>query len=122
MICPSLEDFVSYNGLRPLGNMICPSSEDFAAYNGIRLLGNMICPSSEDFVTYNGLRPARPIEKTMSIQKREMISGERRNTLSLDLCVPILSMIFGKINGAKANSLGRIVGCLTSLYVGISSY
>ena len=60
----------------------------------------------------------------MSIQKCEMISGERRNTRSLDLCVLILSMIFGKINGAKANSLGRLfapcfqnVGRLISEYV-----
>ena len=36
-------------------NMICPSSEDFVLYNGLRPLGNMICPSSEDFVSYNGL-------------------------------------------------------------------
>jgi hypothetical protein len=42
MICPSSEDFVSYNGLRLQGNMICPSSEDFVAYNGLRPLGNMI--------------------------------------------------------------------------------
>jgi hypothetical protein len=42
MICLSSEDFVSYNGLRLLGNMICPSSEDFVAYNGLRPLGNMI--------------------------------------------------------------------------------
>ena len=58
----------------------------------------------------------------MSIQKCEMISGERRNTRSLDLCVLILSMIFGKINGAKANSLGRLFGRLSFLYVGVSSY
>ncbi len=37
---------------------------------------------------------------------REMISKERRNTQSLDLSNPILSMSFGKINGAKANLLG----------------
>ena len=55
MICPSSEDFVSYNRLRPLGHMICPSLEDFVLYNGLRLLGHMICPSMEDFVTYNGL-------------------------------------------------------------------
>jgi len=36
----------------------------------------------------------------MSIQKREMVSGERQNTRSLDLCVPILSMPFMKLNGA----------------------
>jgi hypothetical protein len=47
MICPSLEDFVSYNGLCPLGNMICPSSEDFVAYNGLRPLGNMISSKIE---------------------------------------------------------------------------
>jgi len=58
----------------------------------------------------------------MSIQKREMISGERRNTHSLDLCVLILSMIFGKINGVKANSSGRLFGRLPSLYVGVSLY
>jgi len=58
----------------------------------------------------------------MSIQKREMVSGERRNTQSLDLCVPILSMPFGNLNGAKANSLGRLFGRLSSLCVGVSSY
>ncbi len=56
MICPSSEDFVSHNRLRPLGNMICPSLEDFVAYNGLRPVGNMICPSLEDFDMYNGLR------------------------------------------------------------------
>ncbi len=61
-------------------------------------------------------------QKKMSIQKREMVSGERQNTGSLDLCVPILSMPFGKINGAKANSLGRLFGHLSSLYVGVSLY
>ena len=50
---------------------------------------------------------------------REMISKERRNTQSLDLCVPILSMSFGKINGTKANLLGQLFGFL---YVGVSSY
>ena len=55
----------------------------------------------------------------MSIQKSEIVSGERRNTRSLDLCVPILSMFFGKINGAKANLLGQLYGFL---YVGVSSY
>ena len=50
----------------------------------------------------------------MSIQKREMVSGERQNTQSLDLCVPILSMPFVKLNGAKDNSLGRLFGCLSS--------
>jgi len=54
----------------------------------------------------------------MSIQKREMVSGERRNTRSLDLFVPILSMPFGKLNGAKANSLGRLFGRLPSLLRG----
>ena len=58
----------------------------------------------------------------MSIQKSDMISGERQDTLSLDLCVPILLMIFGKINGAKANSFGRLFGRLSFLYVGVSSY
>jgi hypothetical protein len=47
MICPSSEDFVKYNGLRPLGNMICPSSEDFVEYNGLRPLGNMISSKIE---------------------------------------------------------------------------
>jgi hypothetical protein len=47
MICPSSEDFVAYNGLRPLGNMICPSSEDFVTYNGLCLLGNMISSKIE---------------------------------------------------------------------------
>ena len=50
---------------------------------------------------------------------REMILKERQNTRSLDLCVPILSMSFGKINGAKANLLGQLFGFL---YVGVSSY
>ncbi len=58
----------------------------------------------------------------MSMQKSKMLSGERQNTRSLDLCVPILLMIFGKINGAKASSLGQLVGCLSLLYVGVSSY
>jgi hypothetical protein len=53
---------------------------------------------------------------------REMISKERRNTRSLDLCVPILSMSFGKINGVKANLLGRLFGRLSFLFVGVSSY
>ena len=53
---------------------------------------------------------------------REIISQERRNTRSLDLCVPILSMSFGKIHGAKANSLGRLFGRLSSLYMDVSSY
>jgi hypothetical protein len=44
---PTLEDFVSYIGLRPLGNMICPSSEAFVAYNGLRPLGNMISSKKE---------------------------------------------------------------------------
>jgi hypothetical protein len=48
-------------------------------------------------------------EDSASMQKSVMLSRERRNTRSLDLCVPILLMIFGKINGAKANSLGRLV-------------
>ena len=48
--------------------------------------------------------------KVMSIQKSEIVSGERRNTRSLDLCVPILSMSFGKVNGAKANLLGQLFG------------
>jgi hypothetical protein len=61
-------------------------------------------------------------EDSASMQKSEMLSGERRNTRSLDLCVPILSMIFGKINGAKANSLGWLFGRLSLLYVGVSSY
>jgi hypothetical protein len=47
MICPSSEDFVWYNGLRPLGNMICPSSEDFVAYTGLDPLGNMISSKIE---------------------------------------------------------------------------
>ena len=47
-------------------------------------------------------------EDSASMQKREMLSGERPITLSLDLCVPILSMIFRKINGTKANALGRL--------------
>ncbi len=41
------------------------------------------------------------LKKTMSIQKREMVSGERQNTRYLDLCVPILSMPFMKLNGAE---------------------
>ena len=61
-------------------------------------------------------------QKTMSIQKCEMISGERQNTQSLDLCVLILSMPFRKLNGAKANSLGWLFGHLSFLYVGVSSY
>ena len=66
-----------------------------------------------------------------------MIFGERRNTRSLDLCVPILSMTLGKINGVKMytlefellhtrklNSFGRLFGRLSLLYmyVGISWY
>jgi hypothetical protein len=61
-------------------------------------------------------------EDSTSMQKSKMLSGERRNTRSLDLYVPILSMIFGKINGAKANSLGRLFGRLSLLYMGVSSY
>jgi hypothetical protein len=61
-------------------------------------------------------------EDSASMQKRDMLSGERGNTRSLDLCVPILLMIFGKINGANANSLGRLFGCLSLLYLGISLY
>ena len=53
---------------------------------------------------------------------REMISKERRNTRSLDLCVPILPMSFGKIIGTKANLLGRLFGRLSFLYMGVSSY
>jgi hypothetical protein len=61
-------------------------------------------------------------EDITSMQKRDMLSGERRNTRSVDLCVPILLMIFGKINGVKANSLGRLFGHLSLLYVGASSH
>jgi hypothetical protein len=63
-----------------------------------------------------------PAEDSASMQKSMMLSGERQNTQSLDLCVSILSMIFGKINDAKANSLGRLVGRLSLLYVGVSLY
>ncbi len=63
-----------------------------------------------------------PAEDSASMQKSVMLSGERQNTRSLDLCVPILSMIFGKINVTKANSLGQLGGCLSLLYVGVSSY
>jgi hypothetical protein len=61
-------------------------------------------------------------EDSASMQRGEMLSGERQNTGSLDLCVPILLMISGKINGAKANSLGRLFGRLSLLYVSVSSY
>jgi hypothetical protein len=46
MICPSLEDFISFNGLQPPRvSMICPSSEDFVSCNGLRPPGvSMICP------------------------------------------------------------------------------
>jgi len=68
------------------------------------------------------LDDARSKNNEHTEQKREMISRERWNTRSLELCVPILSMIFGKINGAKANSLGCLFGRLPSLYGGVSSY
>jgi hypothetical protein len=64
----------------------------------------------------------KPAEDSPSMQKSVMLSGERQNTRSLDLSVPILSMIFGKINGVKAYSLGRLGGCLSLLYAGVSSY
>ena len=51
--------------------------------------------------------------KVLSIQKREVVSGERQNTRTLDLCDPILSMPFGKLNGAKANLLGWLFGRLS---------
>ena len=54
------------------GLKICPSSEDFVSYNGLRpRRASRICPSSEDFVSYNGLRPVRPRN-----------SAPRRRTLS----------------------------------------
>ena len=44
-ICPSSEDFVSYNGLRPQGaSIIYPSSEDFVLYNGLRPQGSQDLP------------------------------------------------------------------------------
>jgi len=47
--------------------------------------------------------------------RRERWSLEKgENTRSLDLCVPILSMPFVKLNGAEANSLGWLFGCLSS--------
>ncbi len=60
-------------------------------------------------------------EDSVSMQKSVMLSRERQNTRSLDLCVPILLMIFGTINGVKTNSLGRLVGRLSLLYMGVSS-
>jgi hypothetical protein len=71
--CPSSEDFVSCNGLRPRrASRICPSSEDFVSCNGLRpRRASRICPSSEDFVSYNGLRPVGPQN-----------SAPRRRTLS----------------------------------------
>jgi len=44
----------------------------------------------------------------MSIQKREMVSGERRKHTIFGSVCSDLSMSFVKINGAKANSLGRL--------------
>ena len=45
-------------------------------------------------------------EDSASMQKSMMLSLEKgENTRSLDLCVPILSMSSGKINGAKANEV-----------------
>ncbi len=55
----------------------------------------------------------------MSKQKREMVSGEKRNTQSLDLCVLILSMPFGKLNGAKANTLGRLFAPSSEAHLGL---
>jgi hypothetical protein len=56
------------------------------------------------------------------MQKRDDLYLWRKgNTQSLDLCVPTFDA-FVKINGAKANSLGRLFGRLSFLYVGVSSY
>ena len=54
------------------GLKICPSSEDFVSCNGLRpRRASRICPSSEDFVSCNGLRPVGPQN-----------SAPRRRTLS----------------------------------------
>jgi hypothetical protein len=45
---PSVATKIGY-GLRPLGNMICPSSEDFVAYNRLRPLGNVISRKIEHY-------------------------------------------------------------------------
>ncbi len=80
MICPSLEDFVTYNGLQLAGlTWFAPHRRTLSRTTDFNPLGqhdlpligglchvqrtstrwaNMICPSSEDFVTYNGLRLA----------------------------------------------------------------
>jgi hypothetical protein len=56
----------------------------------------------------------------MSIQteERDCLWRKAKHTL-FGSCVPILSMSFGRINGAKANLLGQLFGFL---YVGVSSY
>ncbi len=80
MICPSLEDFVTYNGLWPAGpTWFAPHlrtllrTMDFGplGQHDSPLIGglchvqwtsacwiSMICPSLEDFVSYNGFWPA----------------------------------------------------------------
>jgi hypothetical protein len=58
---------LTWNGLK-----ICPSSEDFVSFNGLRpRRASRICPSSEDFVLFNRLRPQGISE-----------SAPRRRTLS----------------------------------------
>ena len=51
-------------------------------------------------------------------EERDCLWGKAKHKI-FGLCVPILSMSFGKINGAKANLLGQLFGFL---YVGVSSY
>jgi hypothetical protein len=80
--CPSLEDFVTYNGLQPARptwfaphqrTLSCTTDFDPLGQHVLPLIGglchvqqtsprwaNMICPSSEDFVRYNRLQPAGP--------------------------------------------------------------
>ncbi len=79
MICPSSEDFVTYNGLWPTGpTWFAPNWRTLSRTTDFNPLGqhdslvigglchvqrtstrwvSMICPSSEDFVLYNGLWP-----------------------------------------------------------------
>jgi hypothetical protein len=61
-------------------------------------------------------------EERASTQKSEMISRERRNTRSFgSVCSDSFDDLWEN-NGAKANSLGRLFGRLSLLYVGVSLY
>jgi hypothetical protein len=81
-ICPSSEDFVSYNGLRPRrASRICPSSEDFVSYNGLRpRRASRSAPRRRTLSRRNGLRPKQtgPEQQKKDEPTRTMPNGANR--------------------------------------------